>query len=418
MLKSTYENSRRATPGSRILRLIFALAIGSLFYVGGGGVALAAPPAKRGKAGDGKSAPAEKNAKPKEAELYSKRKDITKKISQRRHEREAVKKREGVVRSQIKQTHTKIQQETHSLKKTQAKLARLTEQQRLVAAQKEDAKKKLHTQRNALAARLRDQYERGEARYTRLLLDPGSLVEQTSVAYYTQRIVASDATRVHQIRLHEQWLAGKKQALEARTEQEEATRTALAGQLQREHSFLNRYNGELVKVQTTLKDIEEDLAEMEAASRAIEAQIRMTQLARRGTSTLRGWMGAFVQPVQGMITSRFGRRFHPILSRWMPHNGIDIAAGTGTPIRAAAGGEVIFSGYMGGYGNAVVLDHGGDISTLYAHCSAILVTKGQMVKQSQPIARVGSTGRATGPHLHFEERHRGAPVDPQRRLKR
>ena len=95
------------------------------------------------------------------------------------------------------------------------------------------------------------------------------------------------------------------------------------------------------------------------------------------------------------------------------HTGVDIGAGHGTPIHAAGGGEVIQAGYMNGYGYTVIVDHGGGVSTLYGHCSSMDVSVGQSVVRGQVIARVGSTGLATGPHLHFEVRHNGTPVNPQ-----
>jgi murein DD-endopeptidase MepM/ murein hydrolase activator NlpD len=114
--------------------------------------------------------------------------------------------------------------------------------------------------------------------------------------------------------------------------------------------------------------------------------------------------------------SGFGMRFHPILRIRRMHKGIDFPANSGTSIRAAADGEVIAAQYMSGYGNTVILDHGGGVSTVYAHCSRILVRAGQKVSRGQTIARVGQTGLATGPHLHWEVRVKGRAVDPRSRL--
>ncbi len=122
---------------------------------------------------------------------------------------------------------------------------------------------------------------------------------------------------------------------------------------------------------------------------------------------VRRYTGRFIWPVKGTITSRFGIRGH------RRHDGIDIAAPEGTPIVAAAAGKVLFAGNQGtGYGNLVIIHHEGDMITVYAHCSQILVAEGQRVRQGQEIATVGSTGRSTGPHLHFEIRKRTKPRNP------
>jgi murein DD-endopeptidase MepM/ murein hydrolase activator NlpD len=113
-----------------------------------------------------------------------------------------------------------------------------------------------------------------------------------------------------------------------------------------------------------------------------------------------------IWPVAGPITSPYGMRWGSL------HPGIDIGAGTGTPIKAAAGGRVIVAGYSGGYGNLTVIDHGNGIATAYAHQSSLAASAGQQVGQGQVIGYVGSTGFSTGPHLHFEVRANGSPVDP------
>jgi murein DD-endopeptidase MepM/ murein hydrolase activator NlpD len=122
--------------------------------------------------------------------------------------------------------------------------------------------------------------------------------------------------------------------------------------------------------------------------------------------------GMFMLPVEGQHTSGFGMRLHPIDHEERLHSGMDIAAPAGTPIQAAAAGQVVFSGTQAGYGNVVVIQHEEGYSTLYAHNTANLVSVGTTVSQGQPIATVGSTGRSTGPHLHFEVRKDGKRLDP------
>jgi len=117
-------------------------------------------------------------------------------------------------------------------------------------------------------------------------------------------------------------------------------------------------------------------------------------------------------PVAGRITSRFGMRYHPILHYARMHAGLDFGAAWGSPIVAAADGQVVVAGWTGGYGRAVEIGHGGGIVSLYGHMSGVVATPGQMVRQGQVIGYVGSSGLSTGPHLHFEVRINGRPVDP------
>ena len=121
---------------------------------------------------------------------------------------------------------------------------------------------------------------------------------------------------------------------------------------------------------------------------------------------------AFQMPVAGRISSKFGVRFHPILKQAKFHGGIDIAVPKGTPVGAAAGGTVKFAGWKGGYGYAVVIGHPDGTETLYGHNERLLVSEGQKVAAGETISLSGSTGRSTGPHVHFEVRENGKLVDP------
>jgi murein DD-endopeptidase MepM/ murein hydrolase activator NlpD len=123
------------------------------------------------------------------------------------------------------------------------------------------------------------------------------------------------------------------------------------------------------------------------------------------------------QPVpEGNLGSAFGWRIDPFTGRSALHTGLDFQADTGTPILSAAGGVVVTQEYHPAYGNMVEIDHGNDLVTRYAHASRVLVKKGDLVKRGQKIAEVGTTGRSTGPHLHFEVSLQGVPQDPQRFL--
>lgn len=124
----------------------------------------------------------------------------------------------------------------------------------------------------------------------------------------------------------------------------------------------------------------------------------------------------FLMPVYGRLTSRFGMRRHPIFGERRFHEGIDLSKYYGAPVRAAREGRVIYADEKSGYGNCVMLRHGEGFVTLYGHLSAILVANGQWIKKGQLLGRIGSSGWSTGPHLHFEVRKNGRPINPRRYL--
>lgn len=157
----------------------------------------------------------------------------------------------------------------------------------------------------------------------------------------------------------------------------------------------------------------EAVASQEASLAAlIRSKEQVSPASRGGDGGVPGRVSGagLIWPVSGPVTSEYGYRWG------RQHAGIDIGAGTGTPIRASKGGTVIYSGSMSGYGNVVVVDHGGGFSTLYAHMSRVGASDGQSVGQGQVIGYVGSTGNSTGPHLHFETRVNGSPQNPRRYL--
>ena len=193
----------------------------------------------------------------------------------------------------------------------------------------------------------------------------------------------------------------------ARTAEQRAVRDRLAWS-QRELATARRDKRDtLANVQEDKAHALEHMRELQAQSAELAARIRSAQSssvvpAPTGAASAAG----FVWPVHGTLTSGFGWRWGRM------HEGVDLAVPNGTPVVAAAAGTVIVAGWLGGYGNLVVVDHGNGISTAYGHNTSVTVGVGQSVAQGQLIAYSGSTGHSTGPHVHFEVRINGSPVDP------
>lgn len=170
---------------------------------------------------------------------------------------------------------------------------------------------------------------------------------------------------------------------------------------------------ELAVQQTRLETLAAEEAEFRDELDVLEAeQAKIEELIAERARQEGSAPGILMRPVPGPISSSFGPRLHPILGYTRMHTGIDMSAGQGDPIVAAAGGVVILAGYNGGYGNTVMIDHGGGMVTLYAHQSSLAVVYGQTVATGDLVGYIGSTGLSTGPHLHFEVRLNGSPVDP------
>jgi murein DD-endopeptidase MepM/ murein hydrolase activator NlpD len=179
-----------------------------------------------------------------------------------------------------------------------------------------------------------------------------------------------------------------------------ASRNALSAAEQEKRSTL-------ASITENRSEVLAEIEDLEAQSAALAARIRAAQQQSSSSATpVVSGSGQLSWPVSGPVTSGFG-------SRWgRMHEGIDIAVGEGTPVHAAASGTVIYAGWMEGYGNLVVIDHGNGLSTAYGHNSSLASSMGQSVAAGEVIAYSGSTGHSTGPHVHFEVRLNGSPVDP------
>ncbi|OYT69826.1 MAG: peptidase M23 [Armatimonadetes bacterium CP1_7O] len=327
-------------------------------------------------------------------------------INQKRRE-------ESKVRRDLAELDQQITRVTTRLRNTRDRLAQAREEQAELAKRLEMLTQRLRRRENLLAQRLRAAYKYRSVSYLTLLTNARSLSELNSRSYVLRQIVKTDRELLEQVRADQQAVADAKAKMDALVRRI----TGLEADLRHQQAELTETQEEK---QALLKDIskeralyERQLAELEAESQAIARRLRALMETPKGRARAeQRWSGRFLRPVDGNLTSGFGMRVHPIFKVRKMHTGIDISAPSGTPIRAADSGIVVEAGYLRGYGYTVIIDHGGGVATLYAHCSALLVVVGQEVQRGQIIARVGSTGYSTGPHLHFEVRVNGEPVNP------
>ncbi|MBE9210005.1 peptidoglycan DD-metalloendopeptidase family protein [Nostoc sp. LEGE 06077] len=183
-------------------------------------------------------------------------------------------------------------------------------------------------------------------------------------------------------------------------------------QAQSQSEFIQRLNSDRLALETAENQLERDSHNLESLiEEKVAALEGRSKTNSRNSIIIRG-TGMFAYPSNAPTSSPFGWRVHPILGYRRFHAGLDFAASYGSTIRAADSGTVIFAGWYGGYGRAVIIDHGNGLTTLYGHTSELFVSEGQGVQRGQAIAAVGSTGFSTGPHLHFEVRRRGTPINP------
>ncbi len=344
------------------------------------------------------------------SDLKDEKSDLDGQIKDKKQELQVKKNEQAKIFDQLQEISGAIESLNQELAEIEEEKA-ATEQE-IAATEKEleAAEEKLKERTQVLGARLKEIYKQGEVSYLEVLLESTCFRDFLVRFHLLETIAEQDLDLIEEIEAERKVIAEKKAALEA----SKAKLIVLEEKAQAKLETLKQKQAEQKAIMATLetekKAIEKGLAELEEASQAIAYKIRAAQ---SGGSAYTGKSsGKFIMPVGGRITSPYGMRTHPILGTKRMHTGIDIGAGSGTTIKAADNGAVIFAGWLGAYGNAVVVDHGGGLSTLYGHMSSIGVGEGAVVSQGQSIGKVGSTGWSTGPHLHFEVRQNGNPINP------
>jgi murein DD-endopeptidase MepM/ murein hydrolase activator NlpD len=302
------------------------------------------------------------------------------------------------------------------------KLDRLNELYRLQTSRYEFFRKEYNALSERLGNRLIDIYEGGEPSSLEVLLSAKTFTDLISQADYVNAIVAQDKhiagqvgtakQRVRRQRQHTKRFralaAAETRTIALRAGQVRALRDELLASENRLASARASKRASLQNVAESKKEYLHEAAGLAQASASLASQIQSAQASNSyappGDTTPSA--AGFIWPVNGPVTSGFGMRWGRM------HEGIDIGVPAGTPIHAAASGRVVYSGWLGGYGNLVAIDHGRGLSTAYGHQSSVAVGNGQIVTQGQVIGYVGCTGHCFGDHLHFEVRINGSAVDP------
>lgn len=336
----------------------------------------------------------------------------------------------GSVSEQLRQIEEQLRQATAELGTIKEQRVAVENDITLNERQLAEAQKRLEGRESVFYKRVRDIYINGRLSYLDVVIGSKDFSDFANRLEVLKRIIDSDITLINEIKKERAEIEAHKQKLEAdRAKLVELEKAALAKQAEIEQKKAER-NVVLQKAQNDRATAMQAIEELNASSAQVSAMLKERQAARAaaaaaaasaaaqssgGQGASDNWVqgtGQLGWPVSGEITSPYGYRVHPIWGTTIYHSGIDIGVDEGTPVHAADGGVVVWSGWMGGYGYAVVIDHGNGLSTLYGHNSELAVDEGQSVAKGQVISYAGSTGNSTGPHVHFEVRVNGDPVDP------
>lgn len=280
-----------------------------------------------------------------------------------------------------------------------------------------EAQNRLQQRQQILNKRVRSIYIHGQLSYLEVILGSKSFSDFANRLELLRRVIHSDYDLILEIQNQKAQIEAKK----AQLEKDKAHLDVLAAEAQKEQDAIAAKKAEQQRIlgqaranKSAAEQLERDLIDRSKQVQSlIQERLRQRETASSGSdeSYTQG-SGVMSWPCNGVITSPYGYRVHPIFGTTIYHSGMDIGVDYGTPIHAADSGTVIYSGWISGYGNAVIIDHGGGVQTLYGHNQSLNVSEGESVSKGSVIAYAGSTGNSTGPHCHFEVRVNGEPADP------
>ncbi len=340
-------------------------------------------------------------------------KNVQKQIDQKQKELNKVKSQQRSVINQLNSAETKMRTAEKDIKTIDSKLG--TTKHTIASTKKalEETTKELEHTQKVMSTRIENIYMTGKVSYLEVLVNSVTFADFLDRMDMIREISRQDVEVFKEVRAKKIAIQKQKAVLEA---EEENLSNLLHDQLEKKLEYAQTAEERekvLKQINSEKKKLEAALDEMERIAQQMNSTI-VALMKENGISSEQSYSGgAMLKPVNGRLSSPYGYRIHPILKTKKFHSGIDLAASSGTPIKAANDGKVIKSGWSSGYGNTVIIDHGGGITTLYAHASVLNCKVGEWVSRGQTIAKVGSTGMSTGPHLHFEVRINGKTQNPQ-----
>jgi murein DD-endopeptidase MepM/ murein hydrolase activator NlpD len=345
--------------------------------------------------------------------LKRKLSNVNKKIQNVEKKLRQTKIQEKNVTKQLVSTQQKLEKAQDKVSENKLNLSDAQTKLKVINTRLERTERQLKRRGKLLAGRLSDVYKGHDISYIDVLLGSRDMRTFLSRSYYIDRIVSSDVKLIKEIKEDKAQIESDKKAQAYEVKRIAAFQSQLVRQRDRVADYKQQKQAELDAIEHNRALYERAYADLMAESDRIAARLQAYQASQRSRGSYKAvFSGNLGLPVGGRITSRFGYRIHPVLHVRRLHTGVDIACPTGTPVHAAADGVVVLAGWYGAYGNAVVLDHGGNVSTLYGHNCRLCVSMGQRVTKGQVIAYSGSTGWSTGPHVHYEKRVNGRPVNP------
>lgn len=352
-------------------------------------------------------------------DLQQRRIQVEEQRSKVTKQRQQIENLEGAAKKRLGGLERNIQFKEGQIKDNEAKLKQANENLQKIEADLTVAESAYKKKQGNTVARLRVLQRQRESSTWIALLQSESIEDLLDRRYQLQLVYKSDRTSLLALKDEKERINDQKLLAEIQKNQISLLSEQLLYQkanFKAQASVQSQLVTRLKTDRQALKAAEQQLSQdANNISKVIAQRIAEQQVAFRsntpGFQRILG-TGQMVRPVVGPITSNFGYRSHPIFGRGRFHAGTDFGAPTGAPIFAADSGTVIVAEWYGGYGNAVIIDHGNGLTTLYGHCSQLYVTVGQGVQRGQTIAAIGSTGLSTGPHLHFEVRQQGEPVEP------